>query len=108
MKKIIFISAAIFFTSCGGKSTDKKSELNALKKERSELNAKIEKLESEIGIASAANDLKDVDILEVTESSFQNYLEVQGKIDAEENVQVNPEAPGVVTAVFATIGQSVV
>ena len=33
---------------------------------------------------------------------------MQGKIDAEENVQVNPEAPGVVTAVFATIGQNVV
>ena len=49
-----------------------------------------------------------MDVLEVTESSFQNYLEVQGKIDAEENVQVNPEAPGVVTAVFATIGQNVV
>jgi RND family efflux transporter MFP subunit len=49
-----------------------------------------------------------VDVLKVTESSFQNYLEVQGKIDAEENVQVNPEAPGVVTAVFATIGQNVV
>ena len=108
MKKIIFISAAVFFASCGVKPTDKKSELNALKKDRTELNAKIEKLESEIGITAAANDFKDVDVLEVTESSFQNYLEVQGKIDAEENVQVNPEAPGVVTAVFATIGQNVV
>ena len=108
MKKLIFIAVTLFFASCGGKSTDKKSELDALKKERTELNAKIEKLESEIGNADAINDFKDVNVLEVTESSFQNYLEVQGKIDAEENVQVNPEAPGVVTAVFATIGQNVV
>jgi len=108
MKKIIFISAVVFLASCGGKPSDKKSELDALKKERTELNAKIEKLESEVGIAAAANDVKDVSVLEVSESSFQNYLEVQGKIDAEENVQVNPEAPGVVTAVFANIGQNVV
>jgi len=107
MKKIILISAAVFLASCGGKPTDKKAELDALKKERTELNAKIEKLEGEVGIAAAANDVKDVNILEVAESSFQNYLEVQGKIDAEENVQVNPEAQGVVTAVFARIGQSV-
>lgn len=108
MKKIILISAVVFLASCGGKPSGKKSELDALKKQRTELNAKIEKLESEVGIAAAANDVKDVNVLEVTESSFQNYLEVQGKIDAEENVQVNPEAPGVVTAVFANIGQNVV
>lgn len=107
MKKILFISAAVFLASCGGKPANKKSELDALKKERTVLNTKIEKLESEIGIAAAASDIKDVNILEVTESAFKNYLEVQGKVDAEENVQVNPEAPGVVTAVYATIGQGV-
>lgn len=107
MKTILFITAAVFLASCGGKDTDKKSQLDALKKERIELNAKIEKLESEVGIAAAAEDVKDVNILELAESSFKNYLEVQGKIDAEENVQVNPEAPGVVTAVYATIGQNV-
>lgn len=107
MKTILFITAAVFLASCGGKDTDKKSQLDALKKERIELNAKIEKLESEVGIAAAAEDVKDVNILELAESSFKNYLEVQGKIDAEENVQVNPEAPGVVTAVYARIGQNV-
>lgn len=107
MKTILFITAAVFLASCGGKDTDKKSQLDALKKERIELNAKIEKLESEVGIAAAAEDVKDVNILELAETSFKNYLEVQGKIDAEENVQVNPEAPGVVTAVYATIGQNV-
>ena len=107
MKKLLFISFVVFLASCGGKSTDKKSELESLKKERVELSARIEKLESEVGVQAAANEVKDVSILEVTESSFINYLEVQGKIDAEENVQVNPQAPGVVTAVYAKIGQNV-
>lgn len=107
MKKVLLISTAIFLASCGGKPTDKKSELEALKKERAELNAKIEELEAEVGVVAAASDAKDVSILELTETPFQNYLEVQGKVDAEENVQVTPEAPGVITAVFASIGQNV-
>ena len=107
MKKLLFIAVVFFLASCGEKPTDKKSELEALKKERAELSAKIEKLESEVGIVAAANDIKDVNLLELAEGSFENYLEVQGKIDAEENVQVNPEATGVVTAIYASIGQNV-
>jgi len=107
MKRILLISTVIFLASCGGKPTDKKSELEALKKERAELNSKIEKLEAEVGSVSAVEDVKDVSILELKETSFKNYLEVQGKIDAEENVQVNPEAQGVVTTVYAVIGQNV-
>ena len=107
MKKILLISTVLFLASCGGKPTDKKSELESLKKERAELNAKIEKLEAEVGVVASSNDVKDVTVLEVKETEFRNYLEVQGKIDAEENVQVNPEAPGVVTAVYASIGQNV-
>lgn len=106
MKKILFICTAIFLASCG-KSTDKKTQLEALKKERVELNSKIEKLESEIGQVSPANEVRDVRIVELAETSFRNYLEVQGKIDAEENVQVTPEVPGVITAVYARTGQNV-
>lgn len=107
MKKLLFIVVGLFLASCGQKPTDKKAELEALKKERAALNAKIEQLESELGTASAVSDIKDVSILNLTESSFENYLEVQGKIDAEENVQVNPEAPGVITAIYASVGQTV-
>ncbi len=107
MKKIVLISCVIFLASCGKKTIDKKTQLETLKKERSALNIQIEQLENEVGQASAANEVRDVSVLELTETSFKNYLEVQGKIDAEENVQVNPEVPGVVTAVYARIGQAV-
>jgi len=107
MKRIIFVCSAVFLVSCGGKATDKKTELENHKKERVTLNSKITALEAEVGTAAAANEVKNVGILEVNESSFSNYLEVQGRIDAEDNVQVSPEAQGVVTAVFASIGQNV-
>lgn len=107
MKNLILILTAVFIASCGGKSTDKKVELEELKKQRVEINSKIAALEAEVGVSKTAEDVKNVGILEVQESSFSNYLEVQGRIDAEDNVQVNPETQGVVTAVYAAVGQNV-
>ncbi|NEU09399.1 efflux RND transporter periplasmic adaptor subunit [Flavihumibacter sp. R14] len=107
MKRILSIAAVVFLASCAGKSTDKKSELETLKKERTELNSRIAKLEAEIGTSAAPSSFKEVSVFEVSESPFRNYVEVQGKVDAEENVQVTPETPGVVTAVYVNIGQRV-
>ncbi len=107
MKNLILIAITVFLAACGGKTTDKKTELETLKKERVAINSKIAALEAEVGTAKTAEDVKTVGILEVQESTFSNYLEVQGRIDAEDNVQVSPEAQGVVTAVYATIGQNV-
>ncbi|MBC7744138.1 MAG: efflux RND transporter periplasmic adaptor subunit [Flavobacterium sp.] len=106
MKKVLSIAIVLFLAACSGKSTDKKSELDNLKKERTQLNGQIAKLESEIGTGTQAIS-KEVTIYEVSENSFKNYVEVQGKVDAEENVQVTPEAAGVITAVYANIGQRV-
>ncbi|MES3017649.1 MAG: efflux RND transporter periplasmic adaptor subunit [Bacteroidota bacterium] len=107
MKNLLFVGIALFLAACGGKTTDKKVELETLKKERIAIDAKITALEAEVGTAKAAEDVKNVSILEVQESTFSNYLEVQGRIDAEDNVQVSPEAQGVVTAVYASVGQNV-
>jgi len=107
MKNLILIGIAILFAACGTKTTDKKIELETLKKQRVEINSKIAALEAEVGMAKSGEDVKIVSLLEVQESIFSNYLEVQGRIDAEDNVQVSPEAQGVVTAVYATIGQNV-
>ena len=107
MKRILFFSIILFLAACTGNTSDKKSELEKLKKERVALDSRIAKLESEVGTVNAATNSKNVTVYKVTESVFKNYLEVQGKIDAEENVQVNPEAPGVVTAVYVNVGQNV-
>ncbi len=107
MRKLILFCGVLFLVACGEKSDDKKSELDKLKKQRTELNSKISSLESELGTDASAEEAKNVSVMEVNESLFSNYLEVQGRVDAEQNVQVNPEAQGVVTAVYAAIGQNV-
>jgi membrane fusion protein (multidrug efflux system) len=104
MKKILIVSVVLFLAACGSK--DKKAELVELKKEQAGLSTKIAKLEAEIG-NKKEEAAKDVNVYRVTTSEFKNYIEIQGKIDAEQSVQVSPQAMGVITNLFVNIGQSV-
>ncbi len=105
MKKLIYLAVILVIAACG-KPKDKKAELEKYKKERNELNAKIAVLEKEVGVKTV-QEVANVSVIELSPATFKNYVEVQGKVDAEENVQVNPEAPGVVTAIFVSAGQRV-
>lgn len=106
MKRILIASVVLFLAACANNPENKQAELSKLKKEQADLNAKISKLEAEIG-DKKEEIVKDVSIYEVVSSTFKNYVEIQGKIDAEENVQVNAEAMGVITNVYVSIGQNV-
>lgn len=109
MKRIstLSLATAVFLASCGSKSNDKQAELEKLKKDRIDLNTKIAALEMEVGGAKTESSAKNVSVSEVAESEFISYIEVQGRVDAEENVQVNPEVGGMVTAVYVHAGQNV-
>ncbi|MBC7653740.1 MAG: efflux RND transporter periplasmic adaptor subunit [Oligoflexus sp.] len=106
MKKILIASLVLFLAACGNNPNDKKAELEKLKKEQADINGKIAKLEKEVG-SKKEDIVKDVEVYEVKTSNFKNYIQIQGKVDAEKNVQVNPQAAGVITKVYATIGQNV-
>lgn len=102
------IAIALFLVSCDSdKPKDKKAELEQLKKERTTINGKIEKLEAEIGQKKTEADFKDVVVTELAEVHFKNYVEVQGRVDAEDNVEIMPESPGTVTGIFVKVGQNV-
>jgi membrane fusion protein, multidrug efflux system len=105
MKKLIYLAVVLVFAACG-KPKDKNAELAKLKKERNELNVKISALEKELGKTTVVA-VSDVSVQEIIPTTFKNYLEVQGKVDAEQNVQVNPEAPGVITGIYVAAGQRV-
>lgn len=109
-KNFIYVIVALTLAACSPKeSGDKQAELAALKKERTELDKKIKDLEAEIAKTDTAKkgNPELVVITEIQPQAFAHYIEIQGKIDADENVLVTPEMPGVIKAVYVTAGQSV-
>ncbi len=93
--------------SCN-QSSDKKGELEKLKTEREILNTKISKLEAEVN----PNQKKDEKAVTVTAkkietTTFNHYVEIQGIVDADQNVSVSPEMAGIVTNVFVREGSQV-
>ncbi|RXF68675.1 efflux RND transporter periplasmic adaptor subunit [Arcticibacter tournemirensis] len=108
MKVVYSIALVLFLASCGSeKPKDKKAELEKLKKERTALNEKIEKLEGEFSKNSSQVEAKEVTVAEVNEGLFRNFVEVQGKVDAEDNVEITPESAGSVVAIYVKVGQNV-
>ena len=107
MKKLLFTAlTALLFAACNNTPKDKTAQLAELKKQQTEINSNIAKLENEIG-KKQEKVYKEVSVVDVSSSSFKNYIEIQGKVDAEQNVQVNAQTPGVITNIMVTIGQNV-
>ena len=107
MKKILLLAlVSVFVLSC---NSDKKSQLEKLKKEHEKISQEISSLEKEIAKEEGKEKEKvvEVSVLSLKKTSFDHYLEVQGKIDGEENVAVSAKMMGVVTAIFAQEGQEV-
>jgi RND family efflux transporter MFP subunit len=103
---VIFILFILSLYSCGKKSKDKQAQLAELKKEQAAINQKIATLEAQIGPSDTGR-ISDVSAPFVNPKTFISYVEVQGIIDADENVMANAEVPGVITAIYAVAGQQV-
>jgi membrane fusion protein (multidrug efflux system) len=106
MKKLLIIPAILFLAACSNKPQDKTAELAELKKQQAELTDKIAKLESE----TTNKDLvktTEVGVVVAKAGDFTNYVNVQGKIDAQDNVVAYPQAQGIITSINARPGQHV-
>ena len=89
----------------------KKAELAELQKQQGELNTKIQTLEAEIlkldpKKAEEAK-VKSVAVTPLAASTFRHLIEVQGTVDAKNNVSVSPQSSGVIKAVYVKEGDAV-
>lgn len=111
MKRIlILLTAASILVACGKTaSTDKKSELENLKKQHSEITKKIADLEAELAKENpeANQKLKYVALDTIQTTSFTHYVEVHGQVQSDQNVNVFPRSMGPVVRVYAQVGQQV-
>ncbi|HRN94537.1 MAG: efflux RND transporter periplasmic adaptor subunit [Chitinophagales bacterium] len=120
MKKLltICVSAIIFsviVSACaGGEAKDlasKKKQLSEAKAKLKELSTSISTLETEISKMDtsfhAQQKVKLVKGDTLKPSLFKHFIEVQGSIDADDNVLAINQIPGIVTAIFVKPGDHV-
>lgn len=123
MKKITQISIAVLtmflIASCGNSSkdgaaaiNDKKAAIEKLKADKTKTDEEIKKLQSELekldsNSANAAK-IKLVAVTAVTTEDFKHYIDLQGKVDAENISYISPRmGPAQVKAVYVYQGQAV-
>ncbi|MBK7811825.1 MAG: efflux RND transporter periplasmic adaptor subunit [Saprospiraceae bacterium] len=99
-------------TSCGpNKPADPATELADLKQKVTEYNSRIVELESLLSTDSTGDETikksKIVQIETLDKMDFNEYIELQGMVDAEFNLMASPQMPGVVTSIFVKIGDQV-
>ena len=94
-------------TACGSK--DPQAELAKLKKEQAANQAKISELEAKTGATadSAAVLTTPVSVIKVAPESFKSYLELQGRVDFDQNATVGARAAGTLTSLRVQRGDRV-
>ncbi len=113
MKNIIFLFlAAVFTISCGEEV--KTSSINDLHFQKSELENKIDSLNKELKLVEdhlskidTTKRLHVVTVLPVKSETFKHYIEIQGVVQADKNIEIKPEFGGTVTAIYVKEGQRV-
>lgn len=109
MNKSIFFLVLVLVAVACSKPADKKSELAKLKKEHDAISLKIKALEIELQVNDPPSGSKvtSVSVTEAKPEEFNHYLEVQGKVDGEDNIAVSAQMPGSITAVYVKEGDAV-
>jgi membrane fusion protein, multidrug efflux system len=110
MRKIIYIAViAAAFASCKGGDSKKQNpqeRIAQLQKELQERKDEIAKLEAASGKKDSIKSIP-VEVQSMQPSTFINYIDVQGKVDADNNMVASPEVPGVIQSVLVHTGSYV-
>ncbi len=114
---VLFFTAAITIASCGTKTESgslaaKKAEIEQLKKDQIALSNKINLLETEVAALDTSvvknENAKLVGLLTLSAQNFVHYIDLQGRVDAENISYISPRlGGGQVRAVYLKKGDYV-
>ncbi|MGZ4055595.1 MAG: efflux RND transporter periplasmic adaptor subunit [Bacteroidia bacterium] len=113
MKKIFIIIPALTISimachsGAGDKKAQQQAKLDSLKKEDGKLKEMIVKLETELSANDTAQKALAVSVTNLKSEIFKNFIDVQGKVDADENVALSTEIPGTITKINVKPGDEV-
>lgn len=107
LKRILYVGVAMVMFSCG--SSDTRSQLSKLKKERDNINSKIEKLEFKLKQTGgkAIEQSITVNVSKLISQEFNHYIKVQGIIESDNNIFIPVQTPGIVTKIYVDEGDKV-
>ncbi len=104
--RIILLSAIVFLAACTNKPKDPKTQLDELKAQAADINQKIAALKTANHIKDSVK-ITDVGAITVKTGSFTNYVQLQGRVDAQDNVTAYAQAPGMITKIYVKVGDHV-
>ena len=104
-----FSLVILLLASCGGGgSKDPATELAALKDQKAKLDTQIADLEKQVNAANpAVKKVKTVGLTEISTAPFRHYIDLQGKVDADESVMATAKMPGSLKRVLVKNGDNV-
>lgn len=107
MRNLLYLSFIVFLVACGGGASDPASELAALKEQKAQIESKILELEKQVNQGGKAQKMRTVAITEVKQDAFRHFIDLQGKVDAEESVMATAKMPGSLRRVLVKNGDNV-
>jgi membrane fusion protein (multidrug efflux system) len=115
MKNTLYIlSTIVVLVACskggGDKISEKRAKLAKLQTEEKTILASIKKLQTELDILDPQKDVEKVVPVTVTPLAVQNFkhfVEIQGRVDAKNNIFVSPQMGGAITHLYVKEGDYV-
>jgi len=104
--KILVIALAILIVSC---HQDKQIQLTNLRKQHDVISEKIKALEDELAKTDSTTKVLGtrVAVTELKPGIFNHFIEVQGRVDGDENVNISAQMGGIVNQIYIKEGDHV-
>lgn len=107
---VLVLAAFLAACSAATPDNDKKARLEKLKAEQLNITKEIKKLEDEVAKSnpdSTSVKAKEVIVKELQTTRFDHFVQTQGLIESEDNIQVSSKTAGVITNVLVKEGDVV-
>lgn len=104
-----FTLVIVLLAACGGGGPkDPATELAALKDQKAQLDTKIAELEKQVSAGNpAVKKVRTVGLTEISIAPFYHYIDLQGKVDADQSVMATAKMPGALKRVLVKNGDNV-
>ncbi len=104
---LIVLTTAVILSACGSTNVNdeaaKRKQLQQYKQDLHTLEQQIQTLETELK-STEKDEVIKIKVTELSTQKFEHFIEVTGKVEAEQDIDVSPESAGVIKEVLVVEG----